>query len=560
MKQSVSTGLGLVIIGLSLMGMSNGRANRHAGAAAAAAPAEPTVTPIPTPTPVPTPTPTPIPTPCPTAITPDAINQWRNDVTTAMGNTLGNSAINAWIQSCFPAPAQVPFCVNRLDKYLNRRNGQSNQDIDLTTDPHRRIPDELLVSGSDTFQYVFRGDIEEQAKTLGWPVARYKSRHSGGFDSGTPSLLMIEVPGSKMNPPVNFDRFINISLVKDDNEDGTNPTPQKHFPDAATLAADGGSYGGTYPHVLTMVTVEHGTRDAKARLYFQMFNRNGGVYSPAAPNNPSGCVSCHPSGLRAISPLGYHVRAGETQLQPDNWFQVKQIDSDMTAGQRGGISWGSKTSDSGVVTPTLDTKYFGPVVGPSEPLSQGTRTKEFIVGTDGVSGCQNSRGTVSVTDIFGRAPGRNNVYTFTSTPPVDWQKVSDAMDCEMCHNNERQGVLNELTSSAQIDFKILVDQSMPFGVHKNPLDQGTDPAAPVVDDLNLNERIALANCLQAEWGMERTKLREWLKQDSCSQSSAKNVKHHGMYARLPAAEDAAAAAAKKADSAKKKKSKKSSKK
>jgi hypothetical protein len=525
MKHTGKYSLGLVLIGLSLMGMSNGRNNRNRHE-------EPT--PTPTATPVPTPTPTPFPTPCPSSMSADGLTQWRNSVAQSLGSVLNENSVNSWIRSCFPQFAQVPACVSRVDKYTRRRAGNSIEDADYTTDPHRRLPDELLASGSGDFNYVFRGDIEEHAKELGWPVARYKSRHAGGFDSNTPSLLMIEVPGSMLNPPVNFDRYINIALVKDDNEDGTNPTPQKHFPDPAVLAADS---NGTYPHVTTMVTVERGTRDSKARLYFQMFNRSGSVYRPSSPNNPSGCVSCHPSGLRGISPLGYHVRAGETQLDPANWAQVKRIDSDMTAGQRGGITWGSKVESDGNVTPTLDTAAFGPIVGPSEPLTQNTRTKEFIVGADGVSGCQTLRHTVDVTDIFGRAPGRNNVYTFTSSPPVDWQKVADAMDCEMCHNNEKQGVLNELTSWAQIDFKILVDQSMPNGMHKNPLDQGSDPATPVVDELNPNERLALANCLNAEWNQERTKVKDWLQAVSCTGGSAKNSPHHGFATRLPAAKN-----------------------
>ena len=518
MKNAYRYSFGIALMGISLMGMSHGRDARTGQNAQPQAP---------------TPIPTPFPTPCPTAATGAAIDQWRGTFLQTFADGANGGALNSWIQSCFPAPAQAPACVQRVIQYANRRAGQNNQDVDFHTDPHRQLPAELLVSGADDFNYVLRGDIEEHAKALGWPVARYKSRHSGGFDSGTPSLLMIEVPGSKQTPPVNFDRFINIALPKDENEDGTHPTPQQHFPDPATLAADGGDFGGSFPHITTMVTVEHGNRDHKARLYFQMFSRTGNVYKPQAPSNPSGCVSCHPSGLRAISPLGYHVRAGEAQLDPANWAQVKKLDSDMVVGQKGGITWGSQADAAGNMIPTLDTRVFGPVVGPSQPLSQNTRTKEFIVGADGVSGCQNSRTQVSVKDIFDRAPGRNNVYNFTSTPPVDWQKVSDAMDCEMCHNNERQGVLNELTSSAQIDFKILVDQSMPFGMHKNPLDQGNDPNAPVVDTLNPNERIALANCLQVEWAQERTKLKEWLLQDSCSEGSAKNSKSTTPY-RLPA--------------------------
>jgi hypothetical protein len=509
--------IGLLLVGVSLMGMSGGRNRRNAQNARAGDP---------------TPAPVTVSTPCPTALTADGLTQWRNSAIDSYGSSVSESGVNSWIHSCFPEQNQVPACVNRISAYINRNAGSNNRDPDYRTDPHRRLPDELLVSGSDTFQYVLRGDIEAHAKELGWPVARYKSRHSGGFDSETPNLIMIEVPGSMLNPPVNFDRYINIAIVKDDHDDGNTPTPQTNFPDPAALAA---SDNGRYPHITTMVTVERGTREHKAELYYQMFNRSGNVYSPSAPNNPleSSCVRCHPSGLRAISPLGYHVRAGENQLDPANWAQVKRINSDMAAGQRGGIMWTAPTDSEGRPYPVIDTKAFGPIVGPSEPFSQNTRTKEFIVGADGTSGCQSLRSHVSVTDIFGRPPGRNNNYSFTSSPPVDWQKVADAMDCEMCHNNEKQGVINSLTSWDEIDFKILVDQSMPNGAHKNPLDQGSDPATPVVDDLNLNERLALANCLKAEYDLERTKVKDWLKAVPCAPAVAKNTKH-GTATRLPA--------------------------
>jgi hypothetical protein len=514
MKNALFPYLGVVIIGFSLMGMSRGRTNRN----------------VQNSIPNPETHATTFPTPCPTAVTGTVIDKWRTSVISSFGTSLGEAAVAAWVNSCFPPPAQVPVCISNLSKYLKRNQGENIIDADLHSDAHRRLPDELLVSGSADYNYVFRGDIEQHAKDLGWPVARYKSRHSGGFDSETSSLLMIEVPGSKMNPPVNFDRYINISLQKDDHEDGTNPTPQKNFPDPDTLAA---APDNSYPHITTMVTVERGTRTSKAHLYFQMFARSGNIYKPRTPLNPSGCVSCHPSGLRAISPLGYHVRAGETQLNPDNWMQVKKLGMDMAAGQVGGITWGGKNDANGNFIPTLETDSSGPVIGASEPFTQNTRTKEFIVGANGTSGCQKFRKTVYVTDIFGRPPGKKNIYAFTSSPPVDWQKVSDAMDCQMCHNNERQGVLNSRTSSGQIDFKILVDQSMPFGMHKNPLDQGTDPTVPVVDQLNPNERIALANCLQVEWNLERTKLRDWLTVDSCTEDSSKNVKR-GAQSRLPA--------------------------
>ena len=59
-----------------------------------------------------------------------------------------------------------------------------------------------------------------------------------------------------------------------------------------------------------------------------------------------------------------------------------------------------------------------------------------------------------------------------------------------------------------------VDQSMPSGAHLNPLDQGAADL-PVVDDLTGDERIALANCLEKEFELERSSLVKWLTQSTC---------------------------------------------
>jgi hypothetical protein len=65
-----------------------------------------------------------------------------------------------------------------------------------------------------------------------------------------------------------------------------------------------------------------------------------------------------------------------------------------------------------------------------------------------------------------------------------------------------------------VEFKILVDQSMPVGAHANPHDQGS-ASTPVLDQLNANERIALVNCLEAEFNIESTKEREWAAELPC---------------------------------------------
>ena len=143
-------------------------------------------------------------------------------------------------------------------------------------------------------------------------------------------------------------------------------------------------------------------------------------------------------------------------------------------------------------------------------LFRSSRGEAFL------KGCYNSRPTVSVVDIFGRAPGLHNVYSLSETPSIRWDRVGSAMNCASCHNNAQRGALNEKTDWSQIDFKILVDQSMPYGLHNNPLDIG-DASTPVEDALTGDERIALANCLRAEFQLERKELKQWLTQDSCQE-------------------------------------------
>ncbi len=368
-----------------------------------------------------------------------------------------------------------------------------------------------------------------------WPVVRYKSRHAGGFDSDTPSLMMIRVPGEKANPPVDYDRYLNFPIPADDEDEALNPVPQKN-PALSPGELAGSSY---YPRQFTIVTVTHPKSDRPAEVMFQKYGRSGDRWIPDAPPSMFSCYACHPNGLRAISPLGFHVRKlqnGETerQMPPEEWRKVKEMNDAMDAsGGHNMVSWRGAI-EGGEYKPFIQTVGIGPVVGPNQPLSTIevveqpgqpaaqvplTRQKEYIMGGElnGVryDGCYKKRETVSVRDIFGRLPGANNVYTLTADPPIRWQVVRDSMNCASCHGNVTRGAFNSRIDFAQIDFKILVDQSMPHGAHINPMDRGS-PRAPVQDRLNPNERIALANCLKDEFEEhEKHQLKKWLSEPEC---------------------------------------------
>lgn len=196
-------------------------------------------------------------------------------------------------------------------------------------------------------------------------------------------------------------------------------------------------------------------------------------------------------------------------MNEEAWKTVQVINEAMVkaAGQKT-VSWrdapvsASSTQRKNLLNPSA----HGPGVGPLAPLNGRSRTVEFI------NQCAQRRRSIDLRDIFGRAPGRGNVYRLSSRPQIDAAKVLRFMSCGGCHGNASRAPLNTLTDWAQIDFKILVDQSMPLGAHRNPLESNT---GNVQDALNADERIALANCLQAEFELEVQEKTAWLTQGTC---------------------------------------------
>jgi hypothetical protein len=280
-----------------------------------------------------------------------------------------------------------------------------------------------------------------------------------------------------------------------------------------------------FPRTFTMVTLDKATDTTPAKVYFQLFfreNLGSGIYTPAGNAMVEGCNGCHPNGMRAISPLGYHVRAGEPQLSEADWNAVKVINDAMEDDAGGNVvSWRDATvASGGGVKPLLKPTSQWPIYGALKPMNAVSRTQAYIMGgtlPDGTTtpGCYKARPTVDVSDIFNRPPGQHNTYTLSANPQINWMKVRNAMRCEACHNNRMRNAIHANIASDEVDFKILVDQSMPMGLHQNPLDQGS-ASLPPTDSLTPDERIALANCLQSEIGLEAPLLANWLTQDPCN--------------------------------------------
>lgn len=455
------------------------------------------------------------------------IEAWRNAAARDLNSDVASVVVNDRIKACFQE--NVPQCVTPVVNYIKRNEVASARwDTTYEQTPQRRPPVEFLAPDAEGYEYIIPPNIMEISEEKGWTAVRYKSRMSGGFDSQTANILMVYVPGEK------FDQWLNFSTPAEATSDSDSdfdfvPSPQ------APIHPDSFEPGSGAPRVFTMVSLNKATTDKQAEVFFQMFNREdrGPKFSPRENQNISGCVSCHPNGLRAISPLGFHVREGEQVLPEIDWKAVKIMNDAMDAGTGGKtVSWRTanleNTNGETVKRAFYNPESHGPVIGPETPLNNlGTRTEAFIMGgtfTNGESavGCFNKRTRIELTDIFDRPPGSKNIYSLSENPSIRWKKVSEAMNCASCHNGSKRSSLRGDDSQLwrEVEFKILVDQSMPLGAHYNPLDSYNNEAGnvnnPVVDELTADERIALANCLQEEFSLERKELAKWLSQKHCS--------------------------------------------
>lgn len=467
------------------------------------------------------------------------------------------------IESCFPQ--KIPACLQRVHDFAEQQWVERLPPAPDTPEDQKRrlLPkefwDEASVVNGEPTQFAFfkknadghgYKDIEEIAREKGWPMVRYKTRMSGGFDR-TVSLLMIRVPGNKLTPPVNYDQYVNIPIPAEPN-DAYGPLDQvKSVPEQKLPSPDDyndPNKARSLPKIVTVVTVEKKQGDKPGRVYFT-FYRNGGSSTFLHDRNPNPraeCYSCHPNGVRAISPYGFNVRDSELAngvMKPEaQWLATQEMNNSMN--QNNGFSlvdWGKVVDPSGKQRPLLNPAGMGPVLGPIHPLNRKvitgedgrpktiypTRTKEFIVGEDGQGGCARKFSPelggwngqqIKLTTGRG-GPSQANLFKMTDGLPINWQKVRDQMNCASCHNNRIRGALNANISIEEIAFKILVDQSMPVGVHTT----SRAGNGSVHDDLNANERIALVNCLNEEFKTEQTKVPEWLSQVSCSGDANANV-------------------------------------
>jgi hypothetical protein len=224
------------------------------------------------------------------------------------------------------------------------------------------------------------------------------------------------------------------------------------------------------------------------------------------------CISCHASGLRAISPVGYHPDRHGWERHPDR-EAIKRLNETMS-------SYGQvEFPVAGGEAVRLD--YAGPPMGSKAPYHVNpdatssrdrfpTRTTEFLKAC-----AEGGPRTISFSNN-----GPSETYTMSEEPKIRYGKLRRAMRCTKCHNggvdeDDRGIIISQgATNHPKLGFfgedlryKILFDQSM-----------------PPKEKLNMDERVALVKCLEAEAKFELT---AWLKRDACDGSTTV-PNHHGV--------------------------------
>jgi hypothetical protein len=204
-------------------------------------------------------------------------------------------------------------------------------------------------------------------------------------------------------------------------------------------------------------------------------------------------MGCHASPLRPISPVGYINTTGREQpMTPEHQREVDAINEVLAADR---VVWGSYTSNGREHHrgPARDLMPLG-----FAPKNSPTRKEEFL------RNCSSGIGPTGYSGFgayYAELPGINQGN-------VNWEKVASAMNCTTCHAQGKiRGALTERFSRSEIRFKVLVDRSMPED-----------------EDLNMDERLALVACLEAERNDpavqdEWKKGGRWMKTVSCTDTT-----------------------------------------
>ena len=416
-----------------------------------------------------------------------ALTSYRDNAIEAMvasGSSVGVTNVRQSLRSCFPAG--VPSCLKEVEYHATYsstpsfNDDSSGESRNLVLNSERDLPPEFLVrnSNNEVVSGVLRfpPNLMQLAKQKGWKAVSYKTRSTGGFDTA-PNLTIVAIPGATK------DTYLQIS------------PPPDNSPGAATRTHTSGD-PSKGQNTLTVISVDKSRNPPVGELRLMHFDEIAGGYRWQNNTTSQSCISCHTTPLRPISPIGYLTTNGnDPRLSREDERTVTEINEMM---QVRNLSWGHfgdpETSRRRGPSPSSQPLGWAP------PASH-TRDEAFI------RECSSNLQPVNYTGFGG--------YSFQAKPgtneTVDWRKISQAMNCVKCHNGEVRGTIHEGYSPREVQFKVLVDRSM-------PAQQGFE--------LNMSERLALLKCLNAERAEVAPKWKtsgEWMRRATCGSSGTSGV-------------------------------------
>ncbi|WP_413289409.1 hypothetical protein [Bdellovibrio sp. HCB337] len=426
---------------------------------------------------------------CPENFTGDVLTEWRKS---AVGKAVNGEygKVKSALKTCFPNGA--PACTQDLDYYVKLKSnrpqiangsdsyGDSVEELNVAPaegyilESEKDLPKEFLVKDSNGRVkpgfVKFPDDVLKVAKDKGWKAVGYKTRGTGGFDSA-PNLSIVAIPGREK------DIFLQISPPPDRNRRETRDNPYPASKDF-THGQD----------TLTIISVDKTKKPPVAQLRLLRYDDQSGGYKWHSGTRTESCTQCHTTPLRSISPRGYLVTNGtEQRMKPEDERMVTEINDMMLVP---GLTWGkAKATDGSEIRrgPRDEVQPYG-----WAPPGSRTRKPDFL------KACATTNTQQSYQSL-------DRDYTFQTTmsdpTKINHRKVGQTMNCVQCHDGSVRGYLHENFSFDEIKFKILVDRSMPPGL-----------------SLTMDERMALVNCLQAEFQELRNEWKKkapWLTRGGC---------------------------------------------
>jgi hypothetical protein len=445
---------------------------------------------------------------------PAEFESWRNGMADLLSENASSDqgmipqAVQQKILGCFPSEA--PACFNTVLAYSSAMKQGAPEFPDFLAWPEEFMEKSLF--GESTGNYIIPSNLEALAQERGWDFIRFKTRSSGGFTS-RPGLAIVHIPGKEVS------RYLQFSTAQDDGDsDYHEPVPK-------------GALSGHGSEKPAAIVVVKGGEGVRSKIYFQRWMRdssfsrkvNSWLNKPEAfrlevqnptrlmreENPPSKtCISCHANGLRAISPVGYHPDRHGWKRHPDI-EAIKRLNEAMA-------SYGQvEFPVAGGESVRLD--FAGPPIGSKtpylvNPTARSVRERFPTRTIDFLEACaEGEPRTISFSNN-----GPSETYTMSAEPKIRYGALKRAMNCTKCHNGgvekDDRGVIISQGAThhtrlgmfgEDLRFKILFDQSM-----------------PQKGKLNMNERVALVKCLEAEAKLE---LAAWLKRDDCSSTARARI-------------------------------------